>query len=218
MGGEEAKERKECLCRPSIHVLLDDVSSCAIGSRYDKVASHADRTVSRGVSVSTVTLNHVCKVYERGNVTVSVLRDADLHVASGEFCVIMGPSGSGKSTLLNVIAGLDTVTSGAIRLDDQPTDRFSDAEWTRYRRETIGMVFQAFHLVPGLTAAENVGLPLRLQKTSSAFIRQRVGETLEQVGVQHRAGHRPWELSGGEQHTRGPGSRPRPSTAHPVGG
>ena len=158
-----------------------------------------DRTVSRGVSVSTVTLDHVCKVYERGSVTVSVLRDADLHVASGEFCVIMGPSGSGKSTLLNVIAGLDSVTSGAIRLDDQPTDRFSDAEWTRYRRETIGMVFQAFHLVPGLTAAENVGLPLRLQKTSSAFIRQRVGETLERVGVQHRAGHRPWELSGGEQ-------------------
>ena len=149
--------------------------------------------------MSTVTLDHVCKVYERGSVTVSVLRDADLHVASGEFCVIMGPSGSGKSTLLNLIAGLDTVTSGAIRLDDRPAHQFSDAEWTRYRRESIGMVFQAFHLVPGLTAAENVGLPLRLQKMSSALIRQRVGETLERVGVQHRAGHRPWELSGGEQ-------------------
>lgn len=149
--------------------------------------------------MSTVILDHVCKVYERGSVTVSVLQDADLHVASGEFCVIMGPSGSGKSTLLNLVAGLDTVTSGAIRLDDHPAHQFSDAEWTRYRRKTIGMVFQAFHLVPGLTAAENVGLPLRLQKTSSAFIRQRVGETLERVGVQHRAGHRPWELSGGEQ-------------------
>ena len=130
---------------------------------------------------------------------VSVLRDADLHVASEEFCVIMGPSGSGKSTLLNLIAGLDTVTSGAIYLDDQSVHRFSDAEWTKYRREAIGMVFQAFHLVPGLTAAENVGLPLRLRNLSSAFIRQRVGETLERVGVQHRAGHRPWELSGGEQ-------------------
>ncbi len=149
--------------------------------------------------MSIVTLEHVCKVYERGAVTVSVLRDVDLHVASGEFCAIMGPSGSGKSTLLNLIAGLDTVTSGAIRLDDQPVHRFSDAEWTRYRRETIGMVFQAFHLVPGLTAAENVGLPLKLQKMSSASILQRVGETLERVGVQHRAGHRPWELSGGEQ-------------------
>ncbi len=149
--------------------------------------------------MSTVTLNRVCKVYERGSVRVSVLRDADLHVPSGEFCVIMGPSGSGKSTLLNLIAGLDTVTSGAIRLDDEPAHRFSDAEWTRYRRETIGMVFQAFHLVPGLTAAENIGLPLRLQKRPSAFIRQRVGVVLERVGVRHRAGHRPWELSGGEQ-------------------
>ena len=99
--------------------------------------------------MSTITLDRVCKVYERGSVAVSVLRDADLHVASGEFCVIMGPSGSGKSTLLNLVAGLDTVTSGAIRLDGQPTHGFSDAEWTRYRREMIGMVFQAFHLVPG---------------------------------------------------------------------
>ncbi len=149
--------------------------------------------------MSTITLDRVCKVYERGSVTVSVLRDADLHVASGEFCVIMGPSGSGKSTLLNLVAGLDSVTSGFIRLDDQPTHAFSDAEWTRYRREMIGMVFQAFHLVPGLTAAENVGLPLRLRKTSSAVIQERVAETLERVGVSHRARHRPWELSGGEQ-------------------
>ncbi len=155
--------------------------------------------VSRGVSVSTVTLDHVCKVYERGSVTVSVLRDAHLHVASGAFCVIMGPSGSGKSTLLNLIAGLDTVTAGDVWLDGRSTRGFTDADWTRYRRESIGMVFQAFHLVPGLTAAENVGLPLRLQKMSSPVIRQRVGETLERVGVQHRAGHRPSELSGGEQ-------------------
>ncbi len=146
-----------------------------------------------------VILDRVCKVYERGSVTLSVLRDATLHVEAGEFCVVMGPSGSGKSTLLNLIAGLDTVTSGEIRLDGLLTRRFSDAEWTRYRRETIGMVFQAFHLVPGLTAAENVGLPLRLQKTPSAFIRQRVEATLERVGVRQRAHHRPSELSGGEQ-------------------
>lgn len=146
-----------------------------------------------------VTLDRVCKIYERGNVTLSVLRDAVLHVEAGEFCVVMGPSGSGKSTLLNLIAGLDTVTSGSVRLDGLLTRQFSDAEWTRYRRETIGMVFQAFHLIPGLTAAENVGLPLRLQKMSSTFIRQRVEETLERVGVQRRANHRPSELSGGEQ-------------------
>ncbi len=146
-----------------------------------------------------VTLDRVCKVYKRGSLTLPVLREADLLVAAGEFCVIMGPSGSGKSTLLNLIAGLDSMTAGDIRLDGQSTRRFTDAEWTRYRREWIGMVFQAFHLVPGLTTADNVGLPLRLQKMASTFIRQRVGEMLERVGVQDRAGHRPWELSGGEQ-------------------
>ena len=152
-----------------------------------------------GTSAATVILDRVWKVYERGSVAVSVLRDVNLHVASGEFCVIMGPSGSGKSTLLNLIAGLDTVTSGDVRLDGQSTRGSTDADWTRYRRESIGMVFQAFHLVPGLTAAENVGLPLRLQKRSSAFIRQRVGESLERVEISHRAGHHPSELSGGEQ-------------------
>ncbi len=146
-----------------------------------------------------VILDRVCKDYHRGHVTVSALRGVSLQVGAGDCCVIMGPSGSGKSTLLNLLAGLDCATSGDIRLDGQLTRRFSDADWTRFRRERIGMVFQAFHLVPGLTAAENVGLPLRLQRASAAFIRERVRETLEKVGVHHRAGHWPWELSGGEQ-------------------
>ena len=127
-------------------------------SRHDKAAFTCSAGPWReGVSVSTVTLDHVCKVYERGSVTVSVLRDAGLHVASGEFCVIMGPSGSGEKHAAECDCGSRLRDSGVIRLDDQPTDRFSDAEWTRYRRETIGMVFQAFHLVPGLTAAETSG-------------------------------------------------------------
>lgn len=146
-----------------------------------------------------VTLEHVCKDYRRGSVRVAVLRDVDLQVGAGEFCAIMGPSGSGKSTLLNLIAGLDSVTSGDIRLDGQSTREFSDADWTRYRREWIGMIFQAFHLVPGLTAAENIGLPLRLQNMPAGVIHRRVGESLERVGIAHRAGHRPSELSGGEQ-------------------
>ena len=146
-----------------------------------------------------VRLDRVCKEYCRGTVVIQALKHATVHIAGGEFCAIMGPSGSGKSTLLNVIAGLDSITSGEIFLDDQPTSGFSDAEWTQRRREWIGMVFQSFHLVPGLNVAENVGLPLRFNGQSSQFIRQRVAEVLGVVGLQHRETHRPSELSGGEQ-------------------
>ena len=146
-----------------------------------------------------VRLDRVCKEYCRGAVVIQALKHATVHVADGEFCAIMGPSGSGKSTLLNVIAGLDSITSGEIFLNNQPTRGFSDAEWTQRRREWIGMVFQAFHLVPGLTVAENVGLPLQFSRRPSKFIRQRVGEVLSMVGLQHRNTHRPSELSGGEQ-------------------
>ena len=146
-----------------------------------------------------VRLDRVCKEYCRGTVVIQALKHATVHIAGGEFCAIMGPSGSGKSTLLNVIAGLDSITSGEIFLDTQPTSGFSDAEWTQRRREWIGMVFQSFHLVPGLTAAENVGLPLQFNGQSSKFIRQRVMEVLGMVGLTHRATHRPSELSGGEQ-------------------
>jgi len=146
-----------------------------------------------------VRLERVCKEYRRGAVVIQALNDATVHIADGEFCAVMGPSGSGKSTLLNVIAGLDSISSGEIFLDEQPTSGFSDAEWTRRRREWIGMVFQSFHLVPGLTAAENVGLPLQFNGQSSKVIRQRVAEVLEMVGLENRRTHRPSELSGGEQ-------------------
>ncbi len=146
-----------------------------------------------------VRLERVRKEYRRGSVVIQALNDATVHIADGEFCAVMGPSGSGKSTLLNVIAGLDSVSSGEIFLDDQPASGFSDAEWTRRRRTWIGMVFQSFHLVPGLTAAGNVALPLQFNGESSTFIRQRVAEVLEMVGLGHRHNHRPSELSGGEQ-------------------
>ncbi|MDA0738338.1 MAG: ABC transporter ATP-binding protein [Nitrospirae bacterium] len=146
-----------------------------------------------------IKLDRVCKEYRRGAVVIQALNEATVHIADGEFCAVMGPSGSGKSTLLNIIAGLDTISSGEIFLDDQPTSKFSDAEWTRRRREWIGMVFQSFHLVPGLTAAENVSLPLQFNGQPSKIIRQRVAEVLEMVGLGHRQAHRPSELSGGEQ-------------------
>ncbi|MEE8234592.1 MAG: ABC transporter ATP-binding protein, partial [Nitrospirales bacterium] len=146
-----------------------------------------------------VTFVHVWKEYRRGDIVIPALRDVSFHIDQGEFCALMGPSGSGKSTFLNVIAGLDQITSGDILLEGKSTTGFSDADWTKRRREFIGMVFQAFHLVPGLTAAENVGLPLLLSGKAPNMVWQRVAENLEVVGMQHRAQHRPGELSGGEQ-------------------
>ncbi len=142
---------------------------------------------------------HVFKEYRRSATPVLALRDLCLNIAQGEFCALMGPSGSGKSTLLHLVAGLDWVTSGDIMLDGHPCGAFGDREWTQWRREKIGMVFQAFHLIPGLTIEENVALPLRLQGESSTSICPLVAEMLQKVGMGHRLGHRLHELSGGEQ-------------------
>lgn len=141
----------------------------------------------------------VCKEYRHGGLPVVALRDVNLNISQGQFCALMGPSGSGKSTLLHVVAGLDWITSGEIMLDGRSCLAFGDREWTQWRRENIGMVFQAFHLIPGLTIEENVALPLRLAGKSSASVRTQAVEMLEKVGMSHRLGHRSHELSGGEQ-------------------
>jgi ABC-type lipoprotein export system ATPase subunit len=146
-----------------------------------------------------VKLVHVYKEYSRGDAKVVALRDVTLEIGRGDFCAFVGPSGCGKSTLLNLVGGLDLPTAGEIVIAGRPTSGFTSAEWTRLRRELIGIVFQAFHLVPGLTAAENVALPLLLKGESGARVRKRVAETLELVGMRVRERHRPAELSGGEQ-------------------
>ncbi len=146
-----------------------------------------------------VKLDHIYKEYQRGRAVVHALRDICLDVSKGEFCALMGPSGCGKSTLLNLIAGLDAPTAGTIFLNGRSTQGFSDADWTRLRREFIGMVFQSFHLLPGLTAGDNVALPLLLGHRTGSTVRARVAECLEAVGMSHREAHRPNELSGGEQ-------------------
>ncbi|HEV8540353.1 MAG TPA: ABC transporter ATP-binding protein [Nitrospiraceae bacterium] len=146
-----------------------------------------------------VRLDHVRKEYLRGSTIVVALRDVSFDVSKGEFCALMGPSGCGKSTLLNLIAGLDHPTSGTVSLDGRSTEHFSDTDWTSLRRESIGLVFQAFHLIPGLTATENVAIPLLLAGAEERTVRDRVSASLEMVGMHHRAGHRPGELSGGEQ-------------------
>jgi putative ABC transport system ATP-binding protein len=146
-----------------------------------------------------VKLIELSKIYERGGDQFCGLDRVSLDVAPGAFCAFVGPSGCGKSTLLNLIAGLDVPTSGQIELDGQSTARFTADDWTRIRRQSIGIVFQAFHLVPGLTVEENVAFPLLLRGEQGRMVRDRVAEVLSLVGMMHRIDHRPSELSGGEQ-------------------
>lgn len=146
-----------------------------------------------------VKLTQVSKLYERGDDRICGLDQVSLDVSAGAFCAFVGPSGCGKSTLLNLIAGLDVPTSGDIQLIGQSTARYCADDWTRVRRHSIGIVFQAFHLVPGLTVEENVAFPLLLRGDASGRVRERVAEVLALVRMTHRSRHRPSELSGGEQ-------------------
>ncbi len=127
-----------------------------------------------------------------------ILRGIELHVARGEYVAIMGESGVGKSTLLNLIAGLDTPDSGTISLDGSGLTTLDDDARTLLRRDRMGFVFQAFHLLPHLTVAQNVALPLSLAGAPRAQTRQRVGDMLAAVGLADAAASRPRELSGGE--------------------
>lgn len=146
-----------------------------------------------------VTIRGLSKTYSRGEAMVTALHDVDLEIRQGEFCAFVGPSGCGKSTLLNLVAGLDHPTSGEVVIDGRSTSTLNSQDWTTMRRETIGIVFQAFHLVHGLTAEENIALPLMLRGDQGRDIAARVDDLLHRVGMSHRRRHRPGELSGGEQ-------------------
>jgi putative ABC transport system ATP-binding protein len=138
------------------------------------------------------------KVY-RGAEEVEALRGIDLLVERGEMVAIVGPSGSGKTTLLNCLSGLDTFDGGQVVIDGQDLSSMSDRARTHYRSRNMGFVFQAFNLLPVLSAAENVEIPLLLQGLGSRESRRRALEMLEALGLAHRAKHRPDQLSGGEQ-------------------
>ncbi|MBN1147056.1 MAG: ABC transporter ATP-binding protein [Anaerolineales bacterium] len=139
------------------------------------------------------------KHYQMGEVAVHALDGVDFRVGRGEFVAIMGPSGSGKSTLLHLLGGLEFPTSGEVYLNEQPLSSLSDDQITRLRRRKVGFIFQFYNLLPTLTAAENVALPLMIDGQSSARHRQHIDHLLELVDLADRASHRPDQLSGGQQ-------------------
>src|SRR5690242_5341642 len=141
----------------------------------------------------------VSRVFHMGDQDVSALAGINLEIMSGEYVSIMGPSGSGKSTLLNIIGLLDRPDSGRYELDGKDVTDLSETEQARVRREKIGFVFQSFHLVPRLTAAENIELPLILEGVPPAERKGRVQKALAGFNLADRAGHRPAELSGGQR-------------------
>ena len=141
----------------------------------------------------------VRKVYRTDAGEVEALCSIDLAVHEGEFLAVMGPSGSGKTTLLNCLSGLDDIDAGQVILDGKSLHDLSDGQRTRDRASSMGFIFQSFNLIPVLTAAENVELPLLLAGEKSGEARRRAEETLGRVGLHDRTQHRPNELSGGEQ-------------------
>ncbi len=146
-----------------------------------------------------VRIEDVHKDYTRGSETIHVLRGVNVDIAEGEFMGLIGPSGSGKSTLLNLIAGLDKPTQGRVVIGDVAISELSEADIARWRSSHLGFIFQFYHLIPVLTAYENVELPLLLFDLSAARRREQTLTVLELVGLTHRMRHRPGELSGGEQ-------------------
>jgi len=141
----------------------------------------------------------VSREYRLGETVIRAVDAVSLNIEEGEFLALLGSSGSGKSTLLSMMAGLDRPTSGAIRVQDRNLAELNADDLARYRRETVGMVFQSFNLLPRMTLEENVELPLRLAEVDRPERASRVSEALERVGLGGRRKHRPSELSGGEQ-------------------
>lgn len=146
-----------------------------------------------------VRVDDVHKFFRRGSEKVDVLSGVSLSVPEGEFLGLMGPSGSGKTTLLNLIAGLDTPSQGEIWVGDQLISHMTEGQLASWRTRNIGFIFQFYHLLPVLTAYENVELPLLLLSLSASQRRQQVMTALELVGLENRIHHRPGQLSGGQQ-------------------
>lgn len=146
-----------------------------------------------------VEIRNLTKTFSRGSEQIRVLDNLSLEVPEGQFLALMGPSGSGKTTLLNLIAGLDSPTSGVIRVGQVDISTMSEGKLAKWRTRHVGFVFQFYHLLPVLTAYENVELPLLLLPMGASERRQRVMTALDLVGLSNRNNHRPGQLSGGQQ-------------------
>jgi len=146
-----------------------------------------------------VNINNVHKYFTRGGERIDVLQGANLQIPEGDFLALMGPSGSGKTTLLNLMGGLDAPSSGSIEIKGANIAGFSGSRLSQWRSQHIGFVFQLYNLLPVLTAARNVELPLLLTKLSKADRRERVRIALKVVGLADRADHYPRQLSGGQE-------------------
>ncbi len=144
-------------------------------------------------------LEKINRIFQVGDQEVRALNDVDLTISSGEYLSIMGPSGSGKSTLLNILGLLDRPSSGTFQFDGQETTQMDDERLARIRGGKIGFVFQFFHLIGRLSAAENIELPLIIAEEEPAKRKPKVQEILHQVGLEDRADHRPDQLSGGQR-------------------
>jgi len=145
-----------------------------------------------------VRTSDLCKTYQKGTVLIPVLRGVSLEIARGEYVSVVGRSGSGKSTLLNLLGGLDTATSGSVEFAGADIAALGERGLARHRRSTVGMIFQSFNLIPSRTALENITLALAFGGHPRAGRPSRAEELLSSVGLGHRTGHTPGELSGGE--------------------
>lgn len=144
-------------------------------------------------------LTNILKTFQMGEVTVKALDGVNLDIERESFCLVMGPSGSGKSTLLYLLGGLDRPTTGQIRVNGAQVDAIDENALARFRRHTVGFIFQSFNLIPSMSAWENVTFPMRFAHVPARQRKMRAMELLERVGLGDRAYHKPTELSGGEQ-------------------
>ena len=150
-------------------------------------------------STSAIAARDLIREYRMGGTLIRAVNGISLEIERGDFVALLGASGSGKSTLLNLIAGLDRPTSGSMTVNGRDIAQMSAEDLARYRRFTVGMIFQAFNLIPSMTLLENVELPMRFAEVERAERSARAREALERVGLAARVTHRPVELSGGEQ-------------------
>ncbi len=157
------------------------------------------RELQRENEMALIECRNLTKTYRKGEMEITPLKDLDLDVEEGTFLALMGPSGSGKTTLLNLIAGIDTPTSGSLRIGGVELSALSRSKLAAWRAENIGYIFQLYNLVPVLTAYENVELPLLLHRFSAKERHAKVALALELVGLADRHSHYPRQLSGGQE-------------------